>query len=67
MCIFSIIPFQMLLRKLAPFSEVTRLGRPKRLTQWWRNPEAASIDDASLRGMHCRYLLVLQIAVSKYL
>ena len=50
-CNLSNIPFQMLLVKLAPLSDVTRDGRPNKATQWLRKAEATSEADASFKGI----------------
>ena len=59
--------FQRLDVKDAPLSEVTRLGTPKRLTQWWRKAEAAADEDGSDKGIAWTKRVVLHTAVSRYL
>ena len=58
---FLIISFQMLAMSEAPLSEVTLAGTPKRDSQPWRKAEAASVEDASLRGRARKYLEDLHI------
>ena len=64
---FFIMSFQMLAMKEAPLSEVTLAGTPERDSQPWRKAEAASVEDASLRGRALKYLEDLHTQVRRYL
>ena len=54
-------------RKLAPLSEVTLAGTPKRATQLWRKADAAAEAVASFIGVAWIILVVRQIEVRMYL
>ena len=53
--------------KLAPLSEVTRLGTPKKLTQELRKPTAASDEEGSFSGIAWTNRVERHMAVSRYL
>ena len=59
--------FQIPAMKDAPLSEVTTDGTPMRLTQPWRKAEAAASEVASDIGIACKFLVVRQMAVNRYL
>ena len=63
----SMTPFQRLDVNEAPLSEVMTEGTPMRGTYPCKKAVAASDEDASLRGQTWRNLVVLQMAVSRYL
>ena len=60
---FFIICFHRLAVKEPPWSEDTTDGTPKMASQPWRKAVAASEAEASFKGIPCRYLVVLHIAV----